>query len=309
MDGKDSAITRLATEDRADLGSDGREVLLDARKVGVTFKVEGGTVEAVRDMNFQVHRGETIAIVGESGSGKSVTARVRDAAPLQARGDRQGHPDRARRPERAGPVGIGDARDARQQGVDDLPGADELAEPGLHHRQADRGGPAPAQPHVARGGAGTGAGAAQGGPHPRSRSATQAVSPPALGRTAPAGDDRDGAGEPARHPDRRRADDRPRRNGAGADPDAPARPQGQPRHVDGADHPRPDHRPEVLRLRLCHAARAGLRARAHGRALRPASPRLHPAPPRLRAARGGAARSTAPAPRCSKARACRSSTS
>ena len=51
-------------------------MLLDARRVGVTFKVEGGTVEAVRAMDFQVHRGETIAIVGESGSGKSVTART-----------------------------------------------------------------------------------------------------------------------------------------------------------------------------------------------------------------------------------------
>ncbi len=76
MEGDAPAITRLGTEDRLDLGSDGREVLLDARDVNVTFKVEGGTVEAVRAMNFQVHRGETVAIVGESGSGKSVTART-----------------------------------------------------------------------------------------------------------------------------------------------------------------------------------------------------------------------------------------
>ncbi len=67
--------TRVAGQDRIDLGSDNRELVLDARNLAVTFKVEGGTVEAVRDMNFQVHRGETVAIVGESGSGKSVTAR------------------------------------------------------------------------------------------------------------------------------------------------------------------------------------------------------------------------------------------
>ncbi|MFO1210313.1 MAG: ABC transporter ATP-binding protein [Amaricoccus sp.] len=76
MEGDATPITRLGAEDRLDLGHGGREVLLDARKVSVTFKVEGGTVEAVRAMDFQVHRGETVAIVGESGSGKSVTART-----------------------------------------------------------------------------------------------------------------------------------------------------------------------------------------------------------------------------------------
>ncbi len=50
--------------------------LIDAQHVGVTFKVDGGTVEAVRDVSFQVFRGETTALVGESGSGKSVTARA-----------------------------------------------------------------------------------------------------------------------------------------------------------------------------------------------------------------------------------------
>ncbi|WP_404406334.1 ABC transporter ATP-binding protein [Pelagibacterium halotolerans] len=66
----------LAPSERHDLGTHGRELILDARNVAVDFKVEGGTVHAVRDVSFQLHKGETIALVGESGSGKSVTART-----------------------------------------------------------------------------------------------------------------------------------------------------------------------------------------------------------------------------------------
>lgn len=50
--------------------------IIDAQKVGVTFKVDGGRVEAVRDVSFKLYRGKTTALVGESGSGKSVTARA-----------------------------------------------------------------------------------------------------------------------------------------------------------------------------------------------------------------------------------------
>lgn len=50
--------------------------IIDARNVAVTFKVENGAVDAVKDVSFQLYPGETIAVVGESGSGKSVTART-----------------------------------------------------------------------------------------------------------------------------------------------------------------------------------------------------------------------------------------
>ena len=72
----DTPANPFAPAERFDLGSHGRELIIDAREIGVTFKVEGGVIEAVRSVSFQLHKGETIALVGESGSGKSVTART-----------------------------------------------------------------------------------------------------------------------------------------------------------------------------------------------------------------------------------------
>jgi microcin C transport system ATP-binding protein len=48
--------------------------LLAVRDLAVTFAVEGGDVAAVRQVGFDIERGQSLALVGESGSGKSVTA-------------------------------------------------------------------------------------------------------------------------------------------------------------------------------------------------------------------------------------------
>ncbi len=48
--------------------------LLAVRNLSVTFSAPGHRVDAVRNVSFDLDRGETVALVGESGSGKSVTA-------------------------------------------------------------------------------------------------------------------------------------------------------------------------------------------------------------------------------------------
>ncbi len=50
------------------------EALLQVENLSVTFRTQQGDVEAVRDISFDIDRGQTVALVGESGSGKSVTA-------------------------------------------------------------------------------------------------------------------------------------------------------------------------------------------------------------------------------------------
>jgi peptide/nickel transport system ATP-binding protein len=48
--------------------------VLDVQDLSVDIATPAGTLRAVRDVSFQVHRGETLCIVGESGCGKSITS-------------------------------------------------------------------------------------------------------------------------------------------------------------------------------------------------------------------------------------------
>lgn len=52
------------------------DVILQVKDLRVNFRAYGGLVHAVRGIDFDLKRGETVAIVGESGSGKSVSIKA-----------------------------------------------------------------------------------------------------------------------------------------------------------------------------------------------------------------------------------------
>ncbi|MGN0334865.1 MAG: ABC transporter ATP-binding protein [Lachnospiraceae bacterium] len=52
------------------------EKLLEVKNLSVSFQSDAGEVQAVRDVSFDLKRGEVLAIVGESGCGKSVLCKT-----------------------------------------------------------------------------------------------------------------------------------------------------------------------------------------------------------------------------------------
>ena len=49
---------------------------VDVKNLRISFRTNNGTVKAVRGIDLELYKGQTLAVVGESGSGKSVTARA-----------------------------------------------------------------------------------------------------------------------------------------------------------------------------------------------------------------------------------------
>ena len=205
------ARTRAVPEDRAAAARSPSRVaaadepVLKVEDLSVAYATDGGPVVAVDHVDFELARGEFLAIVGESGCGKStllyaiarllgsplpgeiVGGRVlfqgRDLVLLEEQGA-------APRP-LARPLG----RDAER---------DERAQPGAHRRRADARRLRGPLEHVEggdRGALARGAAARLDRPGPPAQ-----LSAPALGRDAAAGDDRDGAPLHPRPRDHGRAD-------------------------------------------------------------------------------------------------------
>ena len=56
------------------LGRPLNDLLLSVNNLGVKFQSDGSEVTAVDGIDFEINKGEVLALVGESGSGKSVSA-------------------------------------------------------------------------------------------------------------------------------------------------------------------------------------------------------------------------------------------
>jgi hypothetical protein len=212
--------------------------------------------------------------VGESGSGKSQTmmARWGFSPPTGARRGSALY----RGPGICSACPSGAEQGARQEDHHDLPGADDLARSALQDRP-----PADRADHASWRKAGLAEARARaiemlklvGIPEPKRRMGL--LSARAVGRAAPARDDRHGAGQRSGPADRGRADDGARRDDPGGNPRTHGGAAEAARHGDRLHHPRPQHRAAHRRPRLCDAAGRGGGAWRGEDPLRKPAARLH----------------------------------
>ena len=52
------------------------KAILEIHDLDISFRTNAGAIHAIRGVNLDLQKGETVAIVGESGSGKSVTMKA-----------------------------------------------------------------------------------------------------------------------------------------------------------------------------------------------------------------------------------------
>ena len=231
-----------------------------------------GSVKAVDGVWFRLDDGEALGIAGESGCGKTTTA-LSLVRLLPANGRIRG-----------GSVEL--------FGIDLVPKTEQQlaryrwreisivfqgamnalnpVQPGRRpDRGADRGAPRAAREAAAQ----AGGGAAR--PRRDPEAAGGGVPARAVGRDAPAGDDRDGARVRPGDRHRRRADDRAGRHGPGADPPAARAAPPRARAVADADHPRPVGDRRDLRPGDGHVRGQGRRGGAGLAGVHRAAPPVH----------------------------------
>ena len=52
------------------------DIILEVNNLSISFFNKSGEIQAVRDISYNLKKGEVLGIVGESGSGKSVSSHV-----------------------------------------------------------------------------------------------------------------------------------------------------------------------------------------------------------------------------------------
>ncbi len=197
--------------------------LLAIDNLSIAFRQQGETQTVVHNLSLEVAVGETLALVGESGSGKSISAlsvlRLLPTPPASyPSGDIRFHGQSLLHTDEATLRGVRGNRIAMifQEPMVSLNPLHTLEKQlyevlSLHRgmrKQAARGGD-PRLPGARR--------------DPSGAAAAGGLSASALRRRAPAGDDRHGAANSPGAADRRRADYRPGRIGAGANSATAAR--------------------------------------------------------------------------------------
>ena len=231
---------------------------------------------AVRGVDLTIERGQTVGLAGESGCGKSTIAgAVLRLLPKETHGRGLGAARRRRRlrdePGRLRAVRWTDAAIVFQGALHSLNPVRRIggqieeaimlhaSDLGLDRSQARR--------RVAELLEQVGL---------RAERAAR-LSAPDVGRAAPAGADRAGAGLRARPADRRRTDDGARRDGAGPGAGAARRAAGRPRPGDAVHHPRPLGAQQHVRAPRGDVRRSHRRGGAERRPLRRPAPSVRPA--------------------------------
>jgi peptide/nickel transport system ATP-binding protein len=212
--------------------------LLEIEDLKTWFFTRDGVVRAVDGVSFAVYPGETLAVVGESGCGKSVTAlsilrliasppgRIVSGKLLFEDKDLLAMDEAGMRELRGNEISM-----IFQEPMTSLNPVLTVGRQIAEALRVHRGWAAPLRSPARS--------TCCAGGHPRAGAARRRIPAPALGRHAPARDDRDGARLPAAAADRRRADDRARRHHPGADPRPDAALKQKSGRRDRADHARP----------------------------------------------------------------------